>query len=131
MTSKTKHQKRPAKPRKIISTRILVALLLLLAYDLALGSNIQFYAKWIQCGQKPLVGKGSGFLNDGVSHYRESPTFSLLRAHPELFCTPLDAEREGFSANAKSYDFPHLRAAGEESPVLRDIREGREQRQLY
>lgn len=127
---KNKTQKKKPRISKLAVQTTILLVVLFLAYDLSgIGGNIKFYSKWIECGQKPVQPRR--FYVGEVSHYSPSPTFSFMRLSSDYFCTPLDAEREGFSANAKSYDFPHLRAAGEESPVLRDIRKGREQRQSY
>ena len=130
MTNRPKTLAKTTQPRKRIRILIyiLISLVLLLAYDLTLGGNIRFYSKRIECGQKPVQPRI--FYVGEVPHYSPSPAFSIMRLSSDYFCTPLEAEREGYSANAKRYDFPHIREAGEESPVLRDIRKGREQRQL-
>ena len=85
---------------------------LFLVYDLSgIGGNIRFYTKWITCGQKPVR---SGIMFVGlVPHYEESPVFSMMCLSPPLFCSPIDAERAGYSANIERYEFPHLKAAGE------------------
>lgn len=90
---------------------ILVAILLLiLANDLFLfGGNIEFYSKWMTCGQRPVVAKGSGYLNQHTLHYVETPSLALFRgAGSVYFCTPLQAEQAGFSANPDRYEFHHL-----------------------
>lgn len=68
------------------------------------GGNIRFYTKWIECGSKPLVGAGK----PGIKWYEESSTFDLVRGQT-WFCTPLEAEQAGYSANEYSWDRPHLR----------------------
>lgn len=102
----------PKKAKKTIAARWvrLVLFLALLAgfglfYDLAFGGNLRFYARWIECGTKPL---GSGVQLAGhVTHYVDSPYFSLFRSAP-LFCSPREAELQGYSASWDHYRFPHL-----------------------
>lgn len=74
------------------------------------GGNVNFYKKWIECGHKPLEIHGTGFMNVGVEHYVESPTIDLLRYNPEYYCTPLEAEKAGHSADSDHDYFPHLEA---------------------
>lgn len=90
---------------------IVVSLILLIfLYDLSpLGGNIRFYSKWLECGQRPVATAGSGFLNAGAPHYYSPQIVSLMRGSPEYFCTPLEAEKAGYSANPDRYEFPHLK----------------------
>lgn len=101
---------------KTIIVSILVGLFLI--YDLSgIGGNIRFYTKWAVCGQKPV--RQGLMIAGSIPHYEGSPTFSLLRLAPPLFCSPVDAERAGYSAIDGSYEFPHLEALGEEWPSLK------------
>lgn len=82
---------------------------ILLSYDFSpLGGNIRFYSNWAQCGQKPVATLGSGYMNAGARHYIEAPNFSLHRPSIEYFCTPLEAEKAGYSATDDRYYFPQL-----------------------
>lgn len=87
-----------------------------LAFDLSgLGGNIRFYAKWVECGQKP-VRQTFSYKPRAVS-YEESPAFELVRFSPDYFCTPLEAEQAGYSANPDTYEFPHIKQAREEGKL--------------
>ena len=131
MSNNPKNTKHKRLSKKILKY-ILVCLLILMSYDVVMGGNIRFYGKWISCGQKPLTGKGSGYMNVGAPHYIESPTIDALRSYPDLFCTPIEAERAKYSADPNRYDFPYLREAGEGSPLLRDSeQDGRKLRDYY
>lgn len=122
MSSEIQNRKQMIWKKKMLFV-LLVVVIGYIVFDMSgIGGNARFYAKWIECGQKPLIGRGSGFMNDGVSHYIEAPNFNLVRLTPTYFCTPIEAEREKYSADPAGYDFPHLRAVGEESPVVRDSR---------
>ena len=91
------------------SVAIGIFLALLLVFDLSpFGGNIRFYMKWAECGQKPVGTRGSGLMNTGAIHYVEPSTFSISRPYSDYFCTPLEAEQAGFSANPDYYEFPHL-----------------------
>lgn len=95
-----------------------VLLALVLAFDLTpFGGNIRFYAKWVECGQKPVGTRGSGFLNAGAVHYVEPPVLALGRPYDKYFCTPLEAEQAGYSANPHTYEFPHITKAREEGLI--------------
>ena len=87
-----------------------------LAFDLSgLGGNIRFYAKWVECGNKPLA---SGMIIEGrVPHYEQAPNFNSVRFSPDYFCTPLEAEQAGYSANPDTYEFPHIKQAREEGKL--------------
>ncbi|AHB42228.1 hypothetical protein RAAC3_TM7C00001G0371 [Candidatus Saccharibacteria bacterium RAAC3_TM7_1] len=90
----------------IISLVVLVALI---AFDISpFGGNARFYATWIGCGDKPVATEGSGYLNSGAIHYYEPSSFPGLHPTIEYFCTPLEAEKAGYSASPNQYEFPHL-----------------------
>lgn len=94
----------------------IIALVLVLAYDLLpFGGNLRFYSKWVECGQKPLAANYEWNYRD-VPYYGSPPTFSLVRLYPEYFCTPLEAERAGYSASSDQYEFPHLEKSNN-SPI--------------
>lgn len=87
------------------STLVIFAVLTLLLFcGLLFSGNIGFYAKWMECGRKPLVARAK----PGFQWYSESPTVALIRTHV-WFCTPLEAEQAGYSANEYTWDRPHLR----------------------
>mgnify|MGYP006967756876 FL=1 len=94
-----------------ISVTIIIVVAILITFELSpFGGNIRFYAKWIECGQKPVATSGSGYLNDGATYYFNPSPWP--GAHPtiEYFCTPLQAEIAGYSANPNRYEFPHINA---------------------
>lgn len=105
MTDKIKTNKKKA-------ITMLVALLivgLFIANDLFyIGGNINFYNKWSECNKKPLRAFGSGFMNATVPYYAESPEISLLRGHPNYFCSPREAQLHGYSSSPEGFDFPDL-----------------------
>lgn len=106
------------KQRRIVLAIVAcIVLLPVLIYDIFLfGGNIPLYAKWIECGQKPVVASGSGFMNEEIPHYAEPSNFSLFRQSVYYICTPIEAERAGFSASEHTRHFPELDAIGEERP---------------
>ncbi len=98
-----------SKPRV---TALVSFVVLLLALDLVgFGGNIRFYAKWAQCGQKP-VAIGSPWPSGagGMSYYYETRILDPIRLSPHLYCAPLDAELHGYSASRYNYEFPALEA---------------------
>lgn len=115
----TNTNKRLAKSQSIKEWKMAISItavtfaIVAVAYDLIIGGNINVYAKWISCGQRPVEVRGSGLMNVGVRHYIPSPTLDVFHTRT-LFCTPLEAEMAGYSANPNEYDFPHLRAWREE-----------------
>lgn len=98
-------RKQIIKRSAIAFTCIFVALFI---FDLTpFGGSMRFYAKWIECGSRPLVISGSGYFNAGVPHYDPAPTIALIRgSEREYFCTALEAEQAGYSANERVYSFP-------------------------
>ncbi len=114
------------KGRRVRLAYIVVILLLvwIIIDAVGIGGNMRFYAKWVQCGQKPVVKfieYGSVGPNYGPSHYIEAPNFAIFRLSPDQFCTPIEAERAGLSADENTWVFPNLEAAGEENPFLKDL----------
>ena len=98
-------------------TKLLIVLGILAAviisYDFYIPGNIRFYAKWVSCGQRPVGSRGSGLFNVGVPHYEKVELLRLFHGHMDYYCTPLEAERAGYSANPEVYDFPRLSEIGE------------------
>lgn len=93
-------------------------LTLILAYDVSgIGGNIYFYTKWIECGQKPVEIKGPGFWGGGAAHYVKTPVIALIRYQYTYFCTPLEAEIAGFSADPDEYKFI-FRSEANEAEIL-------------
>lgn len=87
---------------------------LMLLYDLSgIGGNIPFYVKWAECGQRPFESRDSGFMNVGAVHYVKGSVFRFARFGAEFFCTPLEAEKAGLSADSSTYNFPHIEAERE------------------
>lgn len=119
-TSKAKKARASAKNEEVIGRNVAqlkkvsivlaVILVLLVLFDFTpFGGSIRFYAKWIECGNRPMTISGSGYLNAGVSHYYPAPVISLTRgSNRPYFCTALEAEQAGYSANEHVYSFPEL-----------------------
>lgn len=101
---------------KVIVVSILVGLFLL--YDLSgIGGNIQFYTTWVFCGQKPVRIYESGFFNANTPSYAYTPSLTLRpRLSNQYYCSPIDAERAGYSVSSEKRDLPHLKATGEKDP---------------
>lgn len=96
-------------PKRFIGWSIVIILLLVVIIDLTpFGGNIKFYAKWIECGQKPVIVHGSGFKKGHPGYYEEQSVVSISRGYGPFFCSPLDAEKAGYSASPTGYEFPHL-----------------------
>jgi hypothetical protein len=102
--------------KSIIFVAILLSLFLLAEFA-GWSGQIQFYSKWVECGQKPLRAKGSGPMNAGAIHYEDMPSFNVWIPAGTYFCTPLEAEQAGYSADPTVYDFPHIKKAREEGRI--------------
>jgi len=70
-----------------------------------IGGNVRFYSGWIQCGHKPI---SSDLSNDSIKYYYESMSWPGSHSAIEYFCTPLEAELAGYSANPNRYEFPNI-----------------------
>ena len=118
MVKKKKERNRFTKQHKrwLIITGVFLALVL--TYDFYVADNIRFYANWVRCGQKPVGTAGKGFFGSGVPHYINQPLISSFRYVIDYKCSPLEAERAGYSANPEVYEMPHLDAIGERWPKL-------------
>ena len=81
-----------------------------------IGGTTLFYRTWLTCGQRPVMAVGTGFMNAGVAHYVDTPDINIFPGGQDYYCTPIEAERAGFSASDKKYEYPHLKAAGERIP---------------
>ena len=93
--------------RLLIFIAVFIVLFVVLAYDLWVGGKIQYYSKWISCGQKPVV--AAALPGGGINYYKNTSPISLLRGSGDTyFCTPLEAEKAGYSANPYTYEFPYL-----------------------
>lgn len=97
-------------PKRFIGWSIVIILLLVVIIDLTpFGGNIKFYAKWIECGQKPVALVSSRYMNSGPRYYFTPLSFEPIRyTSPNYLCSPLDAEKAGYSASPTGYEFPHL-----------------------
>lgn len=92
-----------------IYTLTAVVLLLMALYDLSIvgGNNIRLYAKWANCGRWPVETVGN--LAGEVPSYRYAKAAGLLlRGGVKYYCTPLEAEKAGYSASPNQYEFPNL-----------------------
>ena len=85
-----------------------IVVILFLLFDITpFGGNIRFYSTWMACGAKPVrVASAPG---SGVIWYEETAPFEPVRfLYQKYYCTPLEAEQAGYSADQNSYTFPHL-----------------------
>lgn len=103
----------PSRKQLVLCVVIVLISMFLFMEMVGWSGQIQFYSKWIECGQKPLRAKGSGYFNAGAVHYVETPAINLWMPAGKYFCTPLEAEQAGYSANPDVYDFPHIEEARE------------------
>lgn len=95
------------KTKKDVAKALIGAIIVLFLIDLTpLSGNTIMYAKWLQCGHKPL--KNGWVLTGEVPNYTTTPTIAFLRGFPKYFCTPYEAEKAGYSADRENYSFPHL-----------------------
>lgn len=87
---------------------IALSLVVLIALDLTpLGGNTWLYLKWVECGRRPV--QDAKFIIEGEVRYYVTPeNFTVLRGVRNYFCSEADAERAGYSADARVYSFPHL-----------------------
>lgn len=109
MVQKTKYSV-SRKRNQIVILAVIIAIVL---FDLSpFGGNIRFYLKWIECGSRPVQVASWA----GVAWYEESPLFSVPRTQV-WYCTPLEAEQAGYSANKHYRDFPHLKEVGVEESI--------------
>jgi len=109
-TEKAKNNQ--VKPRKKLNIALVVVcgLVLLVLFDIftpVFGGQVRFYAKWMECGRVPF-----SKIERYGSHVDSYATSSALKPFREnrtsYFCNERQAELSGLSANAYSYDFPHL-----------------------
>ncbi|PID33522.1 hypothetical protein CR969_00275 [Candidatus Saccharibacteria bacterium] len=101
---------------KVLATVFASILLIILVLDFVpvLGQRVfistaHMYYKWIECGRKPVVTfrpyGGFDYYAEPKSLIHSSPTMS---GSPDIFCTPLEAERAGYSASDVDLEIPHL-----------------------
>lgn len=71
------------------------------------GGNIRFYSEWVRCGRGPLVERA--LPGGGVRFYAPAPAVGIFRGYQtKYYCTPLEAEKAGLSADPHQYQFPEL-----------------------
>lgn len=97
------------KKKSNVALGIVIALAAIVLFDLTpFGGTIRYYATWTRCGEKPVVTVGSGYYNGHTPSYHQAPTVYIFPGNQEYFCTPLEAEKAGYSASPDNYEFPHL-----------------------
>lgn len=108
MNPQTKPRQNPLKRYWKRSCIILAVIIGLFWFDSVFVGSVPFYAKWIQCGQKPVERQVK--LASSASWYHEVGPIRLPAwpATNDFFCTPHDAEMAGISASQYGYEFPHL-----------------------
>ncbi|MEO8691478.1 MAG: hypothetical protein ABI397_01690 [Candidatus Saccharimonas sp.] len=111
----SKHSNKALKRTAIV---VGVVLALLIIIDLTpFGGNIAAYTKWAQCGHRPVGTSFGGAFTNGLPYYTEAEDFGLFRGATPYFCTPMDAERAGYSTNEDHYDFPNLPKSDQRSSI--------------
>lgn len=71
------------------------------------GGSLHFYREWVRCGNRPYY--ADGLLGGHISYYRKASAVGFLRGNDtKYYCTPIEAEKAGISANPHSYDYPEL-----------------------
>ena len=80
--------------------------LIALLFDLSPvgGGNVDYYAKNLECGHTPFVGR---YNSSGLRRYKEAQrTFQLTLGHELYFCTAAEAEQAGYSVEPPVYVQP-------------------------
>lgn len=104
-----RHKKKQDRALKVAAFTIAGLVGLLILFDFTpFGGTMKYYSTWVKCGHAPVVTRGSGYWNTGVSHYITPPKVNIFPGMQTYFCTAFDAEKHGYSANPKIYDFPVL-----------------------
>lgn len=104
--------------RNMRSLRIAGVVLLLLAslyilYDSSpFGGTTRYYAKWVECGSRPVSSDNTFLAGVGGGWVASYLTNSYTELQPDYFCTPLEAEKAGYSASSDRYYFPAMEQAG-------------------
>lgn len=94
------------KDKKTLGVIVVVILVCAILFDLSpFGGNLRFYAKWTECGRKPLEAMG-GF-GTGIPWYKEPSVYAPVRGQV-LFCTPGEAERAGYSSDSSRWQQNNL-----------------------
>lgn len=111
-SAKSHSKKTEQRRAHMIIAGVIIAAAALVVVELSpFGGNVRFYAKWIECGQKPVAGGGELALGSTLLSYKEPESFQLVRfLQPDYFCTPLEAELAGYSASPTRYEFPNIDA---------------------
>lgn len=112
--STKRYLQNPDKRRKITKKNILIVItlicLVVLSYDVVIGGNIKFYNKWRECSSRPYVINPTWRMKGQPDYYAEAKSFQIEPRIPSTyFCTALEAEQAGYSANPGYYDFPNLK----------------------
>lgn len=125
-SEKTKTRKRHRNKVLIIVFSILLVAFIAIDISPFGGGNIELYAKWIKCGQKPYKGMSTNpFSANSTSYYSKDYIpirfiLSNLEVTRRSFCTEKEAELAGYSADRGKYTYPHL--SEEEIQEVRDKR---------
>lgn len=83
--------------------------LVLILLDLTpLGGNIVATYNLVKCGGTAYRTPAFAYGAQVPSYEKLEPRLSFFQGYPKYFCTPEQAERAGYSADPKKYEFPHL-----------------------
>ena len=92
---------------KVVAVLVVLGGIFLLDILTPFGGNVHFYSEWMRCGERPYESKT--YLGGHIEFYQKAPIVSVLRGNTtKYYCTPLEAERAGLSADPQRYEFPHL-----------------------
>lgn len=101
--------------KRILTVVTIIVTLLLFDLFTPFGGNLRLAREWASCGHRPYI--EYVFPGEAVHFYKPVPDLEFARnATKKYYCTPIEAERDGLSASSTSWDFPHLKAAGEVDP---------------
>ena len=93
--------------KKIVIISSIVITVVLIDLFAFFGGHLRYSWNWIRCGGT--LYQSDSKLWSGVRHYRSVPAVSLFHQHVDTYyCSPLEAERAGLSADPDTYRFPHL-----------------------
>ena len=102
------------KIQSLVPLAKIVAVITLLLITLGLigvdGHYLSYYNKWVECSERPIGARGSGFYNAGVPYYEQVKLFRPFYSHISYFCNPIQAEQHGYSADSQTYIFPNIKA---------------------
>jgi hypothetical protein len=109
-SNKSKNINSKNRKNKIATISVLFIVSIILLFDTLspFGGNIRFYIKWYECRRKPVSERVTLTFGAVPKSYENSQIVTAYRMQARYFCTPLEAEKAGYSANPYRMDFPNL-----------------------